>query len=177
MFVVAYIYSVRLKTWVLMGLMMIGFFRPGIPQHPAGEKLAPAPVMQVQTIDGRMVDLQQQKGKVVFINFWATWCPPCRAELPSINQLYLELKNNPNIVFLPVDVDDNLPASSAFLRNKGYQFPVYGGRLALPYALYSGNIPTTLVINKKGLVVFNHINRANYSDEKFVRYMIGLSKE
>src|SRR5437588_6658240 len=83
MFVVAYLYSPRVKSWVIMGLMMVGFFKPDIPKP--GEKKVVAPQMQVQDINGRVIDLQQLKGKVVFINFWATWCPPCLAELPSIN--------------------------------------------------------------------------------------------
>jgi len=177
LFIIAFFYSARVKSWVIMGLMMVGFFKPDIPQHSAADQLLPAPAMIVHTLNGSTVDLQQQKGKVVFINFWATWCPPCRAELPAINNLYLKVKDNPNIVFLSVDVDDNLPVSSKFLQNDGYGFPVYGGSLVLPHEVYTGNIPTTLVIDKKGFVVFNHINRANYADEKFVNYLIGLSKQ
>jgi len=160
-----------------MGLMMIGFFKPDIPKHDPADQLLPAPAMIVHSLDGKAVDLQQQRGKVVFINFWATWCPPCRAELPAINKLYLKVKDNPEIVFLSVDVDNNLLSSSKFLQNNGDSFPVYGGSLVLPHEVYTGNIPTTLVINKKGFVVFNHINRANYADEKFVNYIIALSKE
>ena len=131
----------------------------------------------VQTVDGKVLDLQQQKGKVVFINFWATWCPPCLAELPSVNDLYLKVKDNPNIVFLSIDADNKLPKSSLFLKNRGYLFPVYSGDLTLPPTFYSGNIPTTLVINKKGDEVFNHVDKANYADEEFAQYLIGLSKE
>jgi hypothetical protein len=56
-------------------------------------------------------------------------------------------------------------------------FPVYSGDLTLPPAFYSGNIPTTLVINKKGDVVFNHIDKANYADKEFVQYLTDLGKE
>src|ERR1700753_3757033 len=87
LFVAAYLYSARVKRWVIMGLMLVGFFKPNIQQVKPGEKLPPAPAMVVQTIDGKTIDLQQQKGKVVFINFWATWCPPCLAEMPSVNDL------------------------------------------------------------------------------------------
>ena len=161
-----------------MGLMLVGFFKPNIQQVKPGEKLPPAPAMVVQTIDGKTIDLQQQKGKVVFINFWATWCPPCLAEMPSVNDLYLKVKDNPDIVFLSVDVDNKLSRSSQFMQKNGYQIPVYGGRLdGLARNLYSGTIPTTLVIDKKGDVVFNEVNRANYNDQKFADYIIGLSKQ
>ena len=78
----ALIFSTRARTWAIVGLMSLGFYSPKIPVIKAGEKLMPAPAMIVQTIDGKTIDLQQQKGKVVFINFWATWCPTCRAEMP-----------------------------------------------------------------------------------------------
>lgn len=161
-----------------MGFMLLGFFKPPIPQVKPGGQLLQAPAMLLQSIDGKAIDLQQQKGKVVFINFWATWCPPCLAELPSVNDLYLKVKNNPDIVFLSVDVDNDLPKSSRFLQKKGYTFPVYAGRMeGLSSKFFSGSIPTTLVIDKKGFVVFNHINRANYNDDKFMQYIIGLSKQ
>jgi thiol-disulfide isomerase/thioredoxin len=175
--VAAFLYSARVKSWVVMGLMAIGFYTPPIPSAKPGEKLMQAPALVVQTVDGKVIDLRQQKGKVVFINFWATWCPPCLAEMPSINDLYLKVKDNPNIVFLSIDADNNLPKSSLFLKNKGYLFPVYSGNLTLPPAFYSGTIPTTLIVDKKGLVVFNQVDRANYDDEKFAQYIIGLSKE
>ena len=161
-----------------MGFMLAGFFKPTIPQVKPGEQLLQAPALVVQSLDGKMIDLQQQKGKVVFINFWATWCPPCLAEMPSVNELYLKVKDNPNIVFLSVDVDNKLTRSSQFLQKNGYQIPVYGGSLnGLPSKFYSGIIPTTLVIDKKGDVVFNEVNRANYNDQKFADYIIGLSKQ
>jgi thiol-disulfide isomerase/thioredoxin len=177
LFTLAYLFSARVKSWVIMGFLALGFYNPHIPVIKPGEKLQPAPALVVQTVDGKTLDLQQQKGKVVFINFWATWCPPCLAELPSVNDLYLKVKDNPNIVFLSIDADNNLPKSSLFLKNRGYLFPVYSGNLTLPPAFYSGNIPTTLVIDKKGDVVFNHIDKANYADKEFVQYLTGLSKE
>jgi thiol-disulfide isomerase/thioredoxin len=176
LFIVAYLRSPRVKSWVIMGMMMLGFFKPDIPKP--GEKSVPAPQMQVQDINGKVTDLQQLKGKVVFINFWATWCPPCLAELPSINALYQKVKNNPDIVFLTVDVDNNLQKSTLFLQNKGYNFKAYGGNTAqVPDKFYENGIPTTLVIDKKGNIVFTHFNRANYDNDEFIAYMTGLTKQ
>ena len=176
LFTIAMLFSIRARTWVIMGLMSLGFYNPKIPVIKPGEKLMPAPAMVVQSVDGKTINLQQQKGKVVFINFWATWCPPCLAEMPTINDFYQKIKNDPNIVFLSVDVDDRLNNSSAFMKKNGYQIPVYGGNLdGLPTTFYSGTIPTTLVINKCGLVVFNHVGKANYDDDKFEKYLLDLS--
>lgn len=178
LFFVAYLYSPRMKSWLIEGFMMVGFFKPDIHEAKSGEKLYPAPPMVVEGVNAAKIDLQQQKGKVVFINFWATWCPPCLAELSSINDFYLKVKDNPNIVFISVDVDNNLQKSVPFVAQKGYSLPVYVTDMkVLPPPFYSGTIPTTLVINKDGFVVFNHVNRANYDDEKFAEYVIGLTKE
>ena len=176
LFLAAYIHSAKVKSWVIMGVMMLGFYKPEIPQAKPGDRLIPVPPFVVHDKSGKVVDLQQQKGKVVFLNFWATWCPPCLAELPSINGLYLKVKSNPNIVFLSVDADNDLDKSTRFLQKKGYTFPVYGGQMAgLPHSLYPEVIPTTVVIDKKGSIVFSHINRADYNDEKFYNYLYQLS--
>ncbi|MFI5162640.1 MAG: TlpA family protein disulfide reductase [Sphingobacteriales bacterium] len=176
LFVAAIIFSPRVKSWVIMGMMALGFFKPDIPK--LGEKSMPAPQMQVQDIKGKVTDLQQLKGKVVFINFWATWCPPCLAELPSINTLYQKVKNDPDIIFLTVDIDNNLQKSTQFLQNKRYNLSVYGGSpTQVPDKLYENGIPTTLIIDKKGNIVFTHFNRANYDDDKFLQFLLGLSKQ
>ncbi|MDB5134396.1 MAG: TlpA family protein disulfide reductase [Mucilaginibacter sp.] len=160
-----------------MAFLMAGFFNPPIPKT-LGEKLYQAPPFEVQSINGKTINLQQQKGKVIFLNFWAVWCPPCLAELPSVNDLYLKIKDNPNIVFISVDVDNKLDRSVLMAKNRGYSFPVYGGNTdALPAQFFSGTIPTTLVINKQGFVVFDHINRANYNDDKFFNYITDLAKQ
>ncbi|MBS1502786.1 MAG: TlpA family protein disulfide reductase, partial [Bacteroidetes bacterium] len=127
-------------------------------------------------INGATTDISQLKGKVVFVNFWAVWCPPCLAELPSVDNLYRKLKNNPKIVFITVDVDNNLPRSSAMLQHRGYLLPVYG---PMKYAgdFWPDMIPTTFVINKKGEIAFKEMNRAKYDDDKFVQFMNDLSKE
>lgn len=137
----------------------------------------PAPAMVVHTAGGKTIDLQQQKGKVVFINFWATWCPPCLAEMPTVNNFYEKVKSDTNIVFLAIDVDNRLNNSSAYMKKQGYQIPVYGGNLdGLPTTFFSGTIPTTLVIDKRGLVVFNHAGKASYDGDEFTRFVTGLAK-
>ena len=176
LFTATVLLSTKARTWVAMGLMALGFYNPKIPVIKPGEKLMPAPAMVVQSVDGKTVALRGQKGKVVFINFWATWCPPCLAELPAVNGFYQKIKDNPNIIFLSVDVDGKLNRSSAFLKSREYQFPVYVGNLdRLPVPFYSGTIPTTLVIDKRGLVVFNHTGKANYDDDDFARFVKGLA--
>ncbi|HVS94129.1 MAG TPA: TlpA disulfide reductase family protein [Mucilaginibacter sp.] len=176
LFIIAYLSSARVKSWIIMAFLLVGFYKPHVPAAKSGETLPPGPALHVQDITGNLTDLSQLKGKVVFVNFWAVWCPPCLAELPSVDKLYRKLKDDPNIVFITVDVDNNLPRSSAMLQHRGYLLPVYGP------SKYAGDfwpdmIPTTFVINKKGEIAFKELNRAKYDDEKFVRFMTDLSKE
>ena len=171
------LFSHSTKTRLIAGMMMLGFFKPDIPDLHSNQKLMLAPPIEVSGINGQQISLQKLKGKVVFVNFWATWCAPCLAELPSINSLYRKLKNDTNIVFLAVDVDNDLSKSSRFLLDKGYTLPDFGGDDAhVPRFYYSEGIPSTYVINKKGEIVFRHFNRANYDGDKFEQFILELSK-
>jgi thiol-disulfide isomerase/thioredoxin len=174
-FLVAYVFSPRLKSWVAMSLMKVGFFKPHIPDIKPGGHYNPAPSVQLQDINHRVINLNDEKGRVVFLNFWATWCAPCLAELPSINALYEKEKNNPNVVFITIDIDSNLPKSSAFMQIKDYHFPLYSATGA--EKLYYDGVPTTLVINKKGEIVFSHFNRANYNNDQFTDFLEKLARQ
>lgn len=119
----------------------------------------------VQFIDsqGKTVSLSDLKGKVVFLNFWATWCPPCIAEMPSINKLKQSFKDQDDIVFLLVDVDNNLKKSTEFMRKKNYDLPVYVPAGAIPSAYLEGAIPTTVILDKKGEIIARIEGGRDYS--------------
>lgn len=104
---------------------------------------------------GRIISLNSLKGKVVFINFWATWCPPCLEEMPSINKLKKGFKENDDIVFLMVDVDGNMTKSKAFMTKNKYDLQVYVPNGDIPSNYLGGAIPTTVILDKKG----NMVNR------------------
>jgi thiol-disulfide isomerase/thioredoxin len=174
-FLITYIFSPKLKSYMVKGLMAVGFFKPDIPEIKPNGQYKPAPLIQLYDINNNSINLQDEKGKVVFMNFWATWCPPCLAELPSINALYEKEKNNPGIVFVTVDIDKDLPKSTKFLQANDYHFPVYAALGA--EKLYQEGIPTTLVINKEGAIVFSHFNRANYSGDQFAQFIEKLAKQ
>ncbi|RBL91479.1 TlpA family protein disulfide reductase [Chitinophaga flava] len=152
------------KVWFLQQLMKIGLFQPGVPADGHGDM---APEMQFLTAEGLPVVLSELRGKVVVINFWATWCPPCRAEMPSLDGLYQELKSRPDIVFLMVDADSNVEKAKGFMKEHGYQLPVALMAGEVPDKVYSGTLPTTLVIDKAGRIVFRETGAADYSSRKF----------
>ncbi len=107
---------------------------------------------------GAVHQLSDYKGKIVFVNFWATWCPPCRGELPDIQKLYEEYKNNKNVVILGIaspDVGNEGSKNSIvnFLKQGGYTYPVlfdYNALIMNQYEITA--LPTTFIIDKDGNV-------------------------
>lgn len=102
---------------------------------------------------GQALTLKSLRGKVIFINFWATWCPPCLAEMPSINRLKQTFKNDKNMVFLMVDVDNNIEKSRAFMAKHNYDLQVYTPQSRIPSEFLGEAIPTTVIIDKDGNMV------------------------
>lgn len=124
---------------------------------------------------GNAITLTSLRGKVVFINFWATWCPPCIAELPSIDKLHQQLMADTNIVFLIIDADNNFSKSAPFLLKNHYNLPLYQVNSTVPEIMTGNTIPTTVVINKAGQLVFRHDGAADYTNNKFIGYLNKLS--
>src|SRR5690606_33926308 len=110
-----------------------------------------------------------------FINFWASWCPPCRAEFPSIVSLYNKYKNNPNFIFLTINEDDDLAVASTYLKSQGYSVPFYQARV--PKEIFSGTLPTTIILDKNGKIRLRHEGLAKYDSEKFTRQLEALLQE
>ena len=104
------IFNPGAKAFVIRGLMQVGFFRPDIDDKNEKREMAADAVFT--NASGTAVSLSSLKGKVVFLNFWATWCPPCIAEMPGINELYKSFSNREDIEFIIVDADGNFLYSS-----------------------------------------------------------------
>lgn len=163
------------KALVIEGLMKLGLFQPDVSAN--AKQLTPPSEVNFMNEKGEMVSLSSLKGKVVFINFWATWCPPCLAELPSINELHKQLTDNKNIVFLMVDADNNLKKSSPFMAGHHYNLPVYRTVTAVPQEMMGNSIPTTVILNKQGQIAFHHEGAADYTNQKFASYLKNLLEE
>ncbi|MEN5232284.1 TlpA disulfide reductase family protein [Sphingobacterium faecium] len=126
---------------------------------------------------GTEINLHDLKGKVVVINYWARWCVPCLAEMPALNQLYLELKDNKNIIFMAVDMDRNVHQATRFMEKRKYSIPVYQIHSKLHEDLDTRSIPTTIILDKKGLLVNKHIGTMNFKSLKFKQALIQLTEE
>ena len=113
--------------------------------------------------NGNDYNFEAASGKVVLINFWATWCPPCVAEMPGFQGLYEDYKDK--IVFMFV-AQDNVDKVAAFIAKKGYTLPVYYSSTEAPKLLTSKTIPTTYVINKEGKIKIAETGVANWNSDK-----------
>jgi len=116
-----------------------------------------APDFQLETLDGKPLTLASASGKVVFLNFWATWCGPCRMEIPELIELQKQYKDSLQVISLLVDVDD-VEDAKKFVQDAGVNYPVavatdevrirYGGVSALP---------TLFVLDTQGRIVQKHV--------------------
>lgn len=166
------------KAYLIRGLMRLGFFRPKIETVEAGSRaVVPADDVLFEREDGKKVRLSELRGKVVFLNFWATWCPPCIAEMPGINDLYQDLNKLPDLVFILVDADGDLTKSRRFLTTHQYHLPLYQLNSEIPATLFSGTLPTTVVINKQGQIVLRETGAAAYHSEDFVNQLRQLATQ
>lgn len=127
----------------------------------------------LQTLDGKTTNLSALKGKVVFMNVWATWCPPCRAELPDIEKLYKKMQGKP-VEFVMLTVDEDLQAARDFMKKEGFSFPVYAPTGDLPKQFETQAIPVTFLIDADGKIVYRNEGMANYNSDEFVEQVMTL---
>ena len=122
--------------------------------------------------DGVKADFRELKGEVIFLNFWATWCPPCIAEMPEINDLYLKKKDQVSFILISVDKDPQ--KARDFVRKKGFDFPIYFLTSSLPGSYDIQSIPTTYLIDKKGNIRVENHRMASYDTEDFRKIITEL---
>jgi thiol-disulfide isomerase/thioredoxin len=142
------------KGWVLQKLVGVGLFNANLKTE-ALQDLPETAAFLYTNEAGSISTTADLKGKVVFINFWASWCPPCQAEMPSIEALYKKLEKDDRIVFLFMNEDEDKQKAKAFLEKHDYTIPLFSRVGAVPNEIFSGSLPTTIVMNKEGKIVLN----------------------
>jgi thiol-disulfide isomerase/thioredoxin len=125
-----------------------------------------------KTTDGAIVSMTELKGKVIFLNLWATWCGPCRAEMPNIQQLYSTMASD-SVVFVMLSIDKKGEDAKVikYLSDKKFTFTGYRPVDRLPDVLNVPSIPTTFVIDKNGNIVFRKVGTANYNTTRFKNFL------
>ena len=119
------------------------------------------------------LNLNDYKGNLILLNFWATWCAPCKEEMPSLDQLQSNKKLN-NLKIFPINIgQENLSKSQKFFEVLSIKnLKVYFiSSINLPKKLQLRGIPTTILINKDGLEFARIIGSVDFKDEKFIRWL------
>ena len=165
------------KSFVLRQFMATGLFNASIDKKEADRVSEVNTDFDFADEKGYVQNSSSLRGKVVFINFWASWCPPCRAEFPSIEALYTQLKDNPDVFFLTINEDSDPAAGKAYLDKEGFSIPMYRSNGNVPREIYSGTLPTTIILDKNGEIRYRHTGIANYASGKFVKQIEKLSDE
>lgn len=166
----------KTRIMVQQGLMKIGLFRPNLEQPKANTE-SNIVASFVKHGEERPVRTDELKGKVVFINFWATWCPPCRAEMPSIQTLYKKVGNSEDVVFMLVEIDGERKKALKFLEDENLDLPIYYPYDRIPGQWLGNSVPTTIILDKSGNVAARHEGMADYSRKSVVQFMEDLMNE
>lgn len=131
----------------------------------------------LKDMEGNKLEMTQLKGKVIFLNLWATWCGPCRVEMPSIQELYNSIdKDKVVFVMLSLDQESQKKKIERFVAEKQFTFPVYLPATPLPSILRVNTIPTTFIIGADGKVKTKRTGMANYNTpgmKKFLNELAG----
>ncbi|MGD8836806.1 MAG: TlpA disulfide reductase family protein [Desulfobacteraceae bacterium] len=177
----------RHRSILLVGLILtaLGLYFYIQWQKPSnitpGPELAvagnPAPNFELPLLNGEVVQLNDYRGKVVFLNIWATWCGPCREEMPSMEKLYQQLKGQA-FEILAVSVDSQGDGAVApFVKQHNLTFPVLLDREGRTGSLYSTTgVPETFIIDKDGIIISKIVGYRNWSAPKVVEALKVLAQ-
>lgn len=158
------------RAWVIRQVS----FSPSVEEASDNKKISDYNWELVGLNSGN-INFKKLEGKVVFLNFWATWCPPCIAEMPSIQEFYNSYKNKVAFVFV---TNDSWEVVEQFYKENGYDLPTYTSisshLLGLPNV---NSIPATFVIDKKGYIRVQKTGSADWDSVKFKQEIDKLLKQ
>lgn len=145
----------KIASLILCALLLLCFCACGSTEDDTkgnNNNLTKAADFTVFSPSGEELRLSALLDKPIVLNFWASWCPPCKSEMPDFEKLYLEYGDKVN--FVMVSVDDNMSDATAFMEKAGYTFPYYHDQTGYGSYFYDvSSIPRTYFINKDGYIV------------------------
>ncbi len=131
---------------------------------------------QLTDTKGITHNFAESKGKVIFVNMWATWCPPCVGEMPEIQSLYDKFKDNSQVAFYLVS-NETSGKINEFVQKRGYSFPVYSMQSAPTQKFDYQSIPTTFIVGRDGKIVVHEVGAANWGGDTTVKIIEELIKK
>lgn len=137
-----------------------------VTEQPKAAKTVDLPSFRMTGLDGKEVQLADLKGKKVFVNIWATWCPPCRREMPSIAALYNSVDKN-KVAFIMLDVDDNFEKARQYLAKNQLGLPAFYPAENLPPLFNVQGIPATFIFDEDGALIETINGSTDYDTDAF----------
>ena len=164
----------RRRALGVLAATAAGFASPLVSAAVATQ--AAAPDFTLKSMNGPNLRLAEQRGRVVMVNFWATWCGPCRQELPQLNRLY-EKYRSAGLVVLGVNLDDDQRKANDLAGQLGLKFPVLLDTDKAVSRLYGVSaMPSTLLIDRDGKVRYVHLGYLTGYEEMYDRQIRELIK-
>jgi peroxiredoxin len=173
MFLISSIFfvAILLNPLVLSGKAEAdGHFMEALGIMQFDEKIE-APDFSLKNLNGTDVGIKDYRGKIVFLNFWATWCPPCREEMPSMERLHNRFRDR-GLVILAIDVMESEKKVKAFKEEFELNFPILldsDGRVGLNYAVRS--IPTTYFVGRDGHLMGGALGPRDWASQTAFEFM------
>ncbi len=130
--------------------------------------------LQLKGVNVPDANLADFKGKLVFLNFWGTWCPPCRAEYPSIQKLYDAKKDK--VQFVLIAMQDQEEAVKKFLAENKYTTPVYLANSLIAEKMLPKSFPTTYIIDKNGRILMKEESASDWNSDSVHQFLDSFSK-
>ncbi|MCY7422026.1 MAG: TlpA family protein disulfide reductase [Chitinophagaceae bacterium] len=128
------------------------------------------PAFKMTDINGNTIDLQSLKGKKVFVNLWATWCPPCRSEIPFIEQLQSKVDKQ-KVAFVMLSLDDDFSKAKKFAKEYNLKLPVYYPAESLPKMFSTDGIPASFIFNERGELIKQNNGADDCDTEDYVQLL------
>ncbi len=163
----------RTPIQVAVNKLKILVWSPSIENEKEQRQLEPF-IYLVSDLEGKQLSFKIGEGKVTFISYWATWCPPCIAELPSIEKLYHEYGDEMNYLLI---TNEDPKVVQKFVADKNYNLPIFIAQMIPPQELNSRSIPTNYVIDKTGKIIIKETGAADWNSEKVRGVLDGLLEE
>lgn len=167
----------------IAGVLALTFMESGDRLTTKGGKPlqigAAAPAFDLKDTNGKTWRLDELRGKVVLVNFWATWCPSCKAEMPSLNNLNIIANGVENFQMLTVLYNDDPQKADTLFKQKGYSMPILidnpRGDVAYMYGLTG--VPETFIIDKKGVLRFKQVGPRHFDKSDMIQFLNSLIDE
>ncbi len=149
---------------------------PGSPSRPGSDRWTkmerPLPEFAVSDLAGKTWTKTTLAGKTTFVNLWATWCGPCRSELPHLQKLYDRVREREDVVLVTFNVDDSIGAVEPFMKENNYTFPVLLAKDVIDGYLGSWSIPRNWVVDRAGVLRFEQVGFGMVEAEEWIQKMI-----